>query len=126
MNGSHHRLGAGFDAVAHLGQDGVHGWATKLANVSTGNERAARAQQQHTLDGSIRLGLVHRRHQATAHIHADGVDGRMVNRDDQQVAVFGCANHGRFGMGGQTGLLIVFVLHTIVWQIIFLDNLKLY
>jgi hypothetical protein len=104
----------------------VHRWATKLTDIRPRNEGASRAQQQDPFDGGIGIRFVHRGHQATAHIHADGVDGGMVNRDDQQITVFGCTHNGSFRMGGQTKAPLCFVLDTIVWQIIFLDNLKPY
>jgi hypothetical protein len=102
MNGSHYRLGARFNPVAHLGQDGMHGRAAKLADISTCNEGSARAQQQYPFDTGIRLSLVHCRHQATAHIHADGVDWGVIDRDDQQVTVFGCTHDSGFRLDGQT------------------------
>jgi hypothetical protein len=126
MDGGHHRLGACLNAVTHLGQDGGHGRLTKLTDIRPRNKSTARPQQEDTFDTRNSLSFVDRRHQATAHIDTDGIDRGMVNRDDQQVTVFGCVHNGSFRTGGQTKAPHCFVLDAIVWQIIFLDNLKLY
>ena len=126
MNGSHHRLGTSFDAIAHLGQDRLHGGAAKLSDISPRNECTASAHKQHAFDAGIGFGLVHRGHQAAAHIHTDGVDWGVINRDDQQLTVFGCTHNSCFRMAGQTKAPHCFILNAIVWQIIFLDNPKLY
>ncbi len=53
-----HRLAAGLDAVAHVGQRRRLRRLAELADVCTGDEVAAGADEQHRGDGVVRLGRV--------------------------------------------------------------------
>lgn len=89
MDGGHHRLAAGFDALADLGQGRRHGRLAELADVGPGNEGPAVAHDQHRLDMCIGLGLGDRRHQPLAHRSAQGVDGWVVDADELHAVLQG-------------------------------------
>jgi hypothetical protein len=87
MDRGQHRLAAVLDAAAHLGQRGRLRRLAELADVGTGNEVAARAGDQHRGHGAVGFGRVDRGDQAAAHIHAEGVDRRVVDADDQHIGL---------------------------------------
>lgn len=75
MQRGHHRLGAGFDLVADVGQGGRTRRLAEFADVGAGDEVVAGAGQQHGAHLRVALGLVDGAGQAGAHIGAQGIDG---------------------------------------------------
>ena len=97
-----HRLGAVLDRKAGLGQRGRLRRLAELADVRAGDEIAAGADDQHRLGGAVGLGRVDGGHEAAAHIHAQGVDGRVVDGHHEHVAMTleGDGTGRRGGAGG--------------------------
>jgi hypothetical protein len=58
----------------------------KLADVGARNEGLACAHQQHARHGAVGLGLCHGGGQPLAHGHAQRIDRRVVDGDDQHGA----------------------------------------
>ncbi|MNT11085.1 hypothetical protein D3C72_1459470 [compost metagenome] len=104
MDGSDHRLGAVLDLQADLGQRGLLRRLAELADVRAGDEVAARADDQHALGAAVGLGRIDGGGQAAAHVHAQGVDGRVVDGHHAHVALTlegdGTVGRGRAGSGG--------------------------
>jgi hypothetical protein len=80
----HHRLRARLDPLAHVGQRRRHGRLAEFADVGARDEVAAGADDQHRADCVIGLRGVERIGQAAPHVGGQRVDGRMVDRDDEQ------------------------------------------
>ena len=87
LNHRHNQLAASFNAVADIGQKWRQWRLAELANISASNKSLSLTHHQHSLDRSIRIGLLHRSDKTSAHMHAQGVDGRIVHRDDQYLAL---------------------------------------
>jgi hypothetical protein len=60
----------------------------EAANVRAGDEAAAVAHQHHGLDRGIAVGLVQTFDDPVGHARPERVDGRVVDDDDADIAVF--------------------------------------
>jgi len=89
-----------FDGAADLGQDRGHRGLAEFADVRPGNEGLAGAHQQHGGHCGVGMRLLHGGQKALAHGGAQGVDGRVVDGDDQNIAMQRGRNNGRCGSGG--------------------------
>jgi hypothetical protein len=109
VDGGDHRLGAVLDLQAGLGQRGLLRRLAELADVRAGDEVAARADDQHRLGRAVGLGRVDGGHEAAAHIHAQGVDGRVVDGHHEHVAMTleGDGTGRRGGAGSCGGHVLV-------------------
>ena len=95
------RLRASLDEIAYRRQ--VRGLRrfSELSNVGTGDEVAPRADDHRRRDGRIRVGSVERFDEAAPDIDAERIDGRIVDDDDEDVAVqFPCHRGGCVGSVG--------------------------
>ena len=79
------RLGAGLDAVHHVGQRGLHRRLAELGDVGAADEQAPRAVDHRDLSG-IGLEPLDRFHQPGPHVAAQRVHRRMIHRDDRDPA----------------------------------------
>ena len=86
VDGGNDRLVAGFDAVAHLGQAGWQRWFAKFADVRASDEGATGAHDQHSAYLRVGLRLLHGLKQTPAHLHIQGIDRRVVEGDNQDIA----------------------------------------
>ncbi len=81
-----HRLGTVFDAGQHTVQVGRCQWLAEFADVGTGNEGAATTDDDQGLDGGVGDALVDAVLDTLAHGLGQGVDRRVVDGDDADVA----------------------------------------
>ncbi|MCY1542238.1 hypothetical protein D9M68_779760 [compost metagenome] len=83
----HHGLGAGFDLVAEVGQDGRLRRFAEFADVGAGDEVPPGAGQHDGAHLRVRLGVADGRSQVGAHGGAQRIDRRMVDGDDKYVFI---------------------------------------
>ena len=109
MNHGHHGLAAGLDTVADIGQERLDRRLAEFADIGTGDESLALTHDDHGLDRSAGIGLLHGRHQTLAHGSAQRIDGRIVDADEQDVTVLLEFNDRSAGFGGHACLLNLFM-----------------
>ncbi len=108
VNRGDDRLRACFDAVAHVRQRRRYRRFAELANIRTGDEIAARADDQHRLDRLIVICSFDGREQPAPHVGRQRVHRCMVDGHQQHLAAqFACDNVGRRGEGHGCRLLAV-------------------
>ena len=93
MDRGDHRLAALFDGVDDGGEAGFHRRLAEFGDVRPGEEGAPGRADDDGANGVIGRCLRHRIGQAGAHLRRQGVHGRIVRRDDQNVAVALRADH---------------------------------
>ena len=87
VDGRHHRLGRGLDAVDQLRQVGLLHLGLEFRDVGAGREEPARAGQHDGLHARIGIGLVEGLLQPHTQGMAQRVDGWVVHLDDGDIAL---------------------------------------
>ncbi len=81
------RLAAAFDSFDHLRQVRRLRRLAELLDVSAGNKGSALADQRHGTDLLVHFGLLKGIEQAFTHCLAEGVNRRVVDRDQRDIAL---------------------------------------